>query len=315
MTFTNFPNGVTSFGIPLFGGGGAGPLSIPNGNGQVLFVDGSGAFSLSGNLTYSTIQDAVDACTSGAGSTIIVFPGTYDENVTVSSDAVSIIGAQFAGYERPDLTPTAGVALAVQGQGFNCSNMRFASADSDTVQQHGNGFSYINCVFDGDAGQAATEGCLRLVGAVDDSHTASEGYVGNCLFRGSTSGAGIIFQYSLAAAGGVGVSDNVIDNCRFYANGVDLLSATNTNGGGAGIFLNLLVQNCKHLTVGAAYVYYDMDQGAAGDLSANSALFCNNYFADEALIAAQIDISGQANCMFVGNYDCAGLVNGSTFNN
>ncbi len=309
---TNFPNGITSFGVPLPSSLGAG---IPNGNGQVLFVDASGAFSLSGNQYYPTIQAAIDACTSGAGSIIYVFPGTYEENLTVDIDGLSIIGCVAAGYERPDVVPAAGVALAVQGQGFNCQHMRFASADSDTVQQHGNGFFYGDCVFDGDAGQAATEGCLRLVGAVDDSHTASEGLVTGCLFRGSTSGAGIIFQYSLAAAGGVGVTDNVIDNCRFYGNGVDLLSATNTNGGGAGIFLNLTVQNCKHLTVGAAYVYYDMDQGAAGDLAANSGLFCNNYFSDEALVAGQIDISGQANCMFVGNYDCAGLVNGSTFNN
>jgi hypothetical protein len=66
--------------------------------------------------------------------------------------------------------------------------------------------------------------------------------------------------------------------------------------------------------VGAAYVYADMDQGAAGDLTANSALICNNWFADEALVAGQFDIATMANVIFTGNYDAAGLVDGSGFN-
>lgn len=312
MAFTAHPNGVSSFGFPVIGTAGFGVPYQPNG--AVYWVNAGAAGSgTSPEDAFGTIQGAVDRAISG--DTIMVFAGTYDETVTVDDDYISIIGAQSGGYARPDVAPEAGVALIVNGQGFHTRHMRFVSADSDTVQWHSNGGSAVDCVFDGDAGQAATEANLRLVGlAADDSYSASENLFLDCLFRGSTSGAGIIFQHA-ALPSGVGTSDNQLVNCRFYANGVDLLSAVNVDGGGAGIFLNLLVTGCQFLTVGAAYVYMDMDQGAAGDLTANSCLISNNWFSDEALVAGQIDISGQANAMFVGNYDAAGLVNGSTFNN
>lgn len=313
MAMSNF-NPAASFGIPLMGSF-AMPLSVPYpGTGRVLVVDPAGNGNQLSQFAYTTIQGALNATSDGTGDTILVFPGTYDENLTVSNDYVTIIGIQQAGYAKPDVAPTTGVALVVSGQGFQCAHMRFVSADSDTVQQNGNGFFYTDVVFDGDAGQAATEACLRLVGAVDDSHTASEGRIIDCLFRGSTSGAGIIFQHATAAAGGTGVSDDQIINCTFVDNGVDLLSATNTTGGGAGIFLRCLIRGCNFLTTGAAYVYGNMDQGAAGDLSANSCLICDNFFADDAFIAAQFDISGQPKVFFVGNYAAPGLIDGSTFN-
>jgi hypothetical protein len=214
------------------------------------------------------------------------------------------------------VVPASGVALTVTGQGFFCQHMRFAGNTSDTAIQNGNGFLYDDCVFDGDAGQAASEACLRLVPhATDDGLTASEGCIQNSLFRGSTTGAGIIFQYGLATGAGVGSSDNVIVNNRFYGNGVDLLSATNSSGGGTGMFTRMTYTGNQHLTGGAAYVYADFAAGAAGDLTGNSAIFSGNYFADDALIAAQFVIAGNTSCFFVGNYDAAGLVDGSAFNN
>jgi hypothetical protein len=320
MAFTNFPNGATSFGIPLMG---SGAVSMPAGpNAQVLFVnantgpgDGSSPESSLTTITSALARLATDG--TAYGSTIFVAPGTYDENITVAIDGVSIIGNVMAGYERPDVVPTSGVALTVTtGQGFYCQHMRFAGNTSDTVIHNANGAVYVDCVFDGDAGQAATEGCLRLVpSATDDSYSASENQFIKCLFRGSTSGAGVIFQHALAAGGGEGTTDNQILGCTFVDNGVDLLSATNTNGGGAGIFIKLVVNGCFFLTGGTAYVYGDMDQGAAGDLAANTALISGNWFNDEAIVAAQFDITGQPSVNFVGNYDAAGLIDGSTFNN
>ncbi len=267
-------------------------------------------------LVPDSIQAAINQTTSGEGDVILVGPGTYEENLVVAlKDYVRIVGIGGSGYERPDVTPATGVALSVTtSQGFVAEHMRFVSEDADSVIQKGNGYKYDDCVFDGTAGQAATEGCFRLVGDIDDSYTASEGVVQNSLFRGSTSGAGIIFQYAPLPSG-VGVTDVQLLNNRFYGNGVDLLSAINVSGGGAGIFLNLLVKGNYFMTVGAAYVYFDMNQGAAGDLAANSMLASDNYFADETVVAAQIAIDGQPNCMFVGNYDCAGLIDGTTFNN
>lgn len=312
---TNFPNGITSFGIPVFGGGFGAPLSIPQGQtGNALFVDPSGRAAAISGLAFTDLQDALDASADGAGDTIFVYPGTYDENLTVTKDYVTLIGCQQAGYARPDIAPTTGKALNVTGQGFQAINMRFVSADADSVTQSGNGFAYSNCVFDGDAGQAADEGCFRLVGAEDDSHTASEGIIQGCLFRGSSVGAGLIIQHAPASAGGAGCTDNQIIGNRFYGNGVDILSAVNTTGGGAGIYLNHLFSGNVFMTAGAAYVYINMAAGVAGDLTANSGLFAGNIFADETLIAAQVVLTGQAKVIFAGNYDAAGLVDGSAFN-
>lgn len=312
MANSNYP-----FGTPLTGTS-ALDVGFPLKNGKYLFVDATtgsdGAQGLTADTAFRTITTAITFASSG--DTIFIAPGTYDENVVITKDYITLIGMQVSGYAKPDIAPTTGIAISAGTvQGFVMKHIRAVSADADTVVINGNGWIIEDCVLDGDAGQAATEACLRLVGdAADDSYTASEGKLINSLIRGSTSGAGIIFQHA-AAPSGVGVSDVEISGCRFYANGVDLLSAVNSSGGGAGIFTNLSLHNNQFLTVGAAYVYMDMDQGAAGDLAANSCLMSNNCFADEALIAAQIDISGQPNCMFVGNYDCAGLVNGSTFNN
>lgn len=312
---TNFPNGITSFGIPVFGSFGGTPISIPSGQtGNILMADPTGRASALTGLAFTTLQAALNAAADGAGDTIFVFPGSYEENLTVTKDYVTLIGAQQAGYARPDIVPTTGKALNVTGQGFQCINMRFASADADTVTQSGNGFTYSNCVFDGDAGQAADEACFRLVGADDDSHTASEGIIQGSLFRGASVGAGLIIQHAPAAAGGTGCTDNQIIGNRFYGNGVDILSAVNTTGGGAGIYLNHLFAGNVFMTVGAAYVYINMAAGVAADLLANSGLFTGNTFADEALVAAQVVLTGQSKVIFAGNYDAAGVVDGSGFN-
>lgn len=320
MGFTNFPNGVTSLGIPVVGSGG---VSIPGANdagrtGAVWFVNSEAPGGL-GSLEspFATIQQAINAAGDGTGDTIYVFPGSYAETLTVTKSALSIIGAILGGYERPDVVPTTGKALTVStGQGFYCRHMRFYSADSDVVTQNANGFVYDDCVFDGDAGMAANEACLRLVpSATDDSYSASEGIVQNSLFRGATSGAGIIIQHALAAGGGEGTTDNQIIGNRFVGNGADLLSAVNTNGGGAGIFLRTLISGNQFLTSGASYVYINFFAGAAGDLTANNAVISQNWFCDDAIVIGQILIAGQAKVCFVGNFDSAGVINGAAFNN
>lgn len=265
---------------------------------------------------YATIGKAYAAATSGRGDVIVVdtTDDGYNENIVVAKDFLTIVGAQPSGYGRADWTPAAGVALTVRAQGFVARNLRFATAgNADNVIQNGNGFEYGNCVFD-EGGQDAAHAGLRLVGAVSDSLSASEGKVWGSYFRGNGANMGLAIQHALAAAGGEGCSDNEIVGNRFVGNGVDLKSLVNTNGGGAGIFLRHLIANNDFLSVGAGFVYADMDQGAAGDLAANSALVTNNRFADLVLIAAQFAVGGQPKVIFAGNYDATGLVDGSAFN-
>lgn len=80
MPLTNYPNGITSFGIPVVGNG------IPSNVGTYWFVDGTtGVDGNSGtdpSQAFATIQYAVDR--RGPNDVILVAAGAYDETVTIS---------------------------------------------------------------------------------------------------------------------------------------------------------------------------------------------------------------------------------------
>lgn len=321
---SNFQHGLRSMGVPVLP-----PLpgNFGDARGKVLFVDASrGAAGAEGSLERPmlTITEALAKCTSGAGDTVWVFPGTYDEAVTISKDYVRLLGVR-SGYGRPDVAPSTGSSrplLIDNAQGVVVEFIRFVpdGIAVDTAKVEGNGYLIQDCVFDADAAQGATNALLVLQGdADDDSYTASEGRIVGNYFRGSgdvdTAGAAIGIDIRHAALpSGVGVTDVEIVGNRFIGNLVDLKSTAAADGGGAGIYNNFLIHGNWFLSVGAAYVYGDLDQADASGATTDSALITGNWFADEALVAGQFDIATRANVMFVGNYDAAGLVDGSGFN-
>jgi hypothetical protein len=101
MGYTNFPYGITSFGVPIVGMGQA-PI-IPT-NGQYWFVDGtSGSDSFEGNSpdrAFATIAKGL--AVAGKGDAVFVFPKemsatstdavSYAETVTMAVPHVSLIG-------------------------------------------------------------------------------------------------------------------------------------------------------------------------------------------------------------------------------
>jgi hypothetical protein len=72
MSLTNFPNGITSFGTPILGGGGTLPLM--GANAKVFFVDPANGSDSNDGLTPLTALDTVTAAynktTSGAGDVV-----------------------------------------------------------------------------------------------------------------------------------------------------------------------------------------------------------------------------------------------------
>lgn len=323
---------ATRLSGPLFVSGvyTAPPRPFGDARGKTLFVDASrgqaGASGLDIEHPLDTITEALGKATSGAGDTIFVFPGTYDEAVTITKDYVRLVGVR-SGYGRPDVAPSSGTSRPLfvdNAQGVVIEYMRFVpdGLALDTARIEGNGYLVYDCVFDGDPAQAGTNALLVLQGdANDDSFTASEGKIYSNLFRGSSAFAetdgvniGIDIRHAPVPSG-VGVSDVEIVGNRFYGNLVDLKSTAAASGGGAGIYRNFLIANNWFLhSSGAAYVYADLDQADAAGATTDSALISGNYFADEALVAGQFDIATRPNVIFVGNYDAAGLVNGSAFN-
>lgn len=309
MSFTNFPNGVTGFGIPLMGGN----YSIPNRNGKVLFVDPNGlAPRSSSGRAFRTIQDAIDSMSSDSGSTILVFPGSYEEALEVDSiNYLSIIGAMLPGYAKPDIVPTAGLALSVvASQGIVLRHLRFAApaADTDLILQEGNGFIIEDCVLDGDATQGNAKGLLRLKGnADDDSFTASEGVVRNCLFRGS-GGFGLIFDTGDAPGNGVGCTDDVIQGCTFIGNDQPDIVTADT---GTGVYSAQRVDIVGNLfaTKNKSTVldFTTSNGGAAGD---QSGTVRGNWFANDTVDTTVIKAVGTA-FTFPGNFNTVGVVDGS----
>jgi Protein of unknown function (DUF1565) len=307
MGLTHFPHGVSSFGIPLVGN--SSPISIPGSAGNVWFVDANlGTDGQSGGdptQPFKTITKAL--AVAAAGDTIFIFPGSYDENVVVSKDYIALIGAQWAGYAKPDIEASSGVTLTVTGQGFMAQHCRFAGT-ADVVQQQGNGFLYTDCVFDGD-GNGATTALLRLLPSSRDTHlTASEGFVLNSLFRGS-GGLGIIFDTG-AAPVGVGSSDNQIAGNIFRENtGIDIATAKT---GAAGTY------SVQFTVVGPGNIfedknkttYIDITTNADGAAGSQSGTITGNIFASDTMTTTVVKMVGTA-FTFPGNIDTVGVVDGS----
>lgn len=108
MPMTNFPQGVSSFGVPIIG---AGPLFT---TGSVYFVSNATPGASDGNLgtdaerPLATIQAAVRKCVANRGDHIVVGSGhaetlTTTGQITVDVAGVTIVGVGF-GAARPALT-------------------------------------------------------------------------------------------------------------------------------------------------------------------------------------------------------------------
>lgn len=116
MSFTNFPNGVSSFGIPLIGSGGVPPLTGTNGT--VYFVDPTnGNDNDPGSWDYpmDTVSAAYAKCTDTAGDIVVLLndgntSGTSreDAKITWSKDNTHLIGlcAPTMVGQRARISPT-----------------------------------------------------------------------------------------------------------------------------------------------------------------------------------------------------------------
>jgi hypothetical protein len=212
MPATHFPHGVSSYGIPIIGEN----VGIPNFQGNAWFVDAvNGNDYNSGQdptAALQTINRAIQLAGNGTGDTIFIYPGSYEENVVVDKDYLTLVGAMLSRYSFPDIVPASGKALFNQAaQGMVLRNLRLAApaADVDLMLIEGNGFAILGCILDGDATQGDAKGLIKLKGnAADDSYTASEGLIAGCLLRGS-GGIGIVFE-SAATPTLVGCTDDTL---------------------------------------------------------------------------------------------------------
>lgn len=135
MGITHFPNGVSSFGVPIMGGGGM----IPQTTGDYFFVDDSGSNTNDGkdpDHPFATLDYAVSQCTASHGDVVILMPGHAE--TTTTAIGIDIVGVTVVGLGYGDARPTITVNAAVYGltvSAHDCkiSNLRVIAGSSVTA--------------------------------------------------------------------------------------------------------------------------------------------------------------------------------------
>jgi hypothetical protein len=137
MALTNYPNGITSFGIPVLGGG----PNIPVTTGKYFFVHHDGAAGNSGETpddAISTIDAAIGLCVADRGDVIIVMPGHAETIASATSLVVDVAGITIIGLghgrNRPVLSFSATASrIPVSADDVIIDNLVFLGAVADIV--------------------------------------------------------------------------------------------------------------------------------------------------------------------------------------
>ena len=159
MGLTNFPHGITSFGVPVYGV--AGDVVA----GKVFWVCSVAAKSwIAGNdvpsagtktKPFATIDYAIGKCTAGNGDVIYVLPGHTETIATAAGIAADVAGVSIIGIgngaERPIITWSAtGSTLEVSAANVLLRNVQCQNAIDSLVSGisvTAAGFKLLDCSF------------------------------------------------------------------------------------------------------------------------------------------------------------------------
>lgn len=212
MATTNFPNGVSSFGIPIL------PGTQPLTTGQVFFVDSNnGSNNNRGDRpdrALATVDAAISLCRANKRDRVLVMPG-HAETVTATSIAHDVAGVEViglgVGLNRPTFTFGAAAATitvsAANGRWENCHFIaNFLNVAAAFTLSTAKDFELDNCTF------ADTSTILNFLSAVVTGATdnAADGLkVRGCRYRGlaTTENA---FVSVLANLDRMRLSDNLV---------------------------------------------------------------------------------------------------------
>jgi hypothetical protein len=257
MGTTKFPNGVSSFGMPMFG--------THMTTGAVYFVDDSGSNGNSGadaDNPFSTLDYAISQCSENKSDTIFIMPGHAETTTAIGLDkaGINIIGLGRGG-NMPTFTSTAAATdlMNVTAANIYLENVKMVGAasctafidiaaadfmangvkmfgvatpeDFITVAAGGDRFQIENCLFDS-ATDGPDTGILIEVGSLTGGWV-----VRDCVFNFHGSGldeAGIYCDFE--CPGGL------IEGCTFI--GMDL-TAVDFDSSTAGAQCEGMIRNCR----------------------------------------------------------------------
>ena len=214
MGYINFPNGLTSFGVPLPS---CGSYSVPS-VGITYWVDGTNGLDSNTGLeptkAFQTIQKAITvqiANATGIGDTIYVLPGTYAESLTGNLSQCKLIGYHPFAVR---VTPTSSHAYsgnlhdaAIAGIMFDSpttANLDYAAVRFTTVQDS----VITNCLF-GKQGGATNNSVGVMFGTYTTAATTVSFH--RSVFSNNqilANGGGNTFDYGLGMCSGSGDATN-----------------------------------------------------------------------------------------------------------
>jgi hypothetical protein len=155
MSLTNFPNGITSFGVPIIGSG----AQIPATTGKYFFVhSGTGSNDNSGTTPDSplaTLDNALGKCRDSKMDVIVLMPGHSETITGAGGITLDKIGVYVVGLGTYDLRPRflmdggTTVTCLVTAANVTVENCVFAAGHADiavfaTVTAKGCRFKYCS---------------------------------------------------------------------------------------------------------------------------------------------------------------------------
>lgn len=232
MTLTNFPNGISSFGVPIMGGG------IPATPGNFLFVDygngddGVGVKSNSARRPFKTIAKAYDLATTNKDD-VIVLQGSSShvltEMLTVAKNRVHFVGMdgtarRYGQNAKISMGVTAAAtdigAVLNTGVRNSFANIKFTSANTVTESLYafldgGEYMSMIGCEIYKETDLDQT-GASELVMNGDSAQLigCTIGSLANAI-AGAITRANVLMTKGLAGAGKV-ARDVSFEDCYFW---------------------------------------------------------------------------------------------------
>ena len=140
MGLTNYPNGISSFGMPVIPGAGA---AIPATTGSVYFVDSvtgnNGNTGADPDHAVASIDTAIGKCTANKGDVIICMPNHAESISSAGAIAADIAGISIIGLgngdDRPTLTfgTTEAADINFTADGILIRNFKFDLTGIDAV--------------------------------------------------------------------------------------------------------------------------------------------------------------------------------------
>lgn len=271
MTLTNFPDGISSFGLPVIGSG-----SLPIGNSYrfVSSVRGSDGNDGSFEAPYATIDYAVGTCTASAGDVIVVLPGHAETIASSTALALDVAGITIVGIGDGGMRPTITLSttntatIAVSAANITVSNIvviaNFLSIAAAFTLSTAKDFTLKNCAFRDTSGIL---NFLNIVKSTGAANTVDRLTVTDCVWNGL--GTTSVNSFILTA--------NDIDGATVVRNRVKLARTAD-----ASILITVTAGVLTNLDCGWNRVYSKQTATTAGSLinvggTTSTGLVYNNY--------------------------------------